>query len=135
MNSIPMVLVAFELPRGIPPETEAQYAKEIFDRYPESCPWVIDALHVLGLDREDWADVWAGFSNGRLRETTQSLLRLTGSDGEDLIRREAEFHFIWADVQDKKFGTVRLLYVVPVTAPAIEAGLCLGMLQPKGAMN
>jgi hypothetical protein len=133
MQSIPLVLVVYENPED--GSAGEEQARRVMERHPCFCPFDIEALHVLGVPAEEIESLRESFSKRSLREQTQRLLRRIGQDGEALIRREEELHFVWTDSLDPEVGRIHLLFVVPSRDLAAQAGLCLEFLRADVGLN
>ena len=131
MDTLPMGVIVFELP----PDADESCAKEVLDRQSGKGPWVVESFRVLGIDEQAMIRFRQELAEGRLRDATQAILRKLGEEGESLVRREAEFQFIWIDAEDLGFGTIHVLMIVPEGALELEAGVCLACLRSGITMN
>ncbi len=135
METIPMVVTVMKLPEGLEEDTLQTIDPPEREPWLKASPFKFKSVHVLGLGRETLARFHEGLASGRLRDVTQDILRAVGAEGEEFIRREQEFHFVWTTSDDEHFGAVHMLWVVPSALPNVSAGLCLAGLRPRPAAN
>lgn len=133
MNTIPLALVVFHEPTG---ETVIDHrATDVIDRHLYGRTFDVSIRRSIGIDDCCIGPFRDALASGELREITQTVLRSIGDEGEELIRHELAYQFVWITEDDYEFGPVHVLYVLPITQVLLEAGLALDCLIPKATLN